>query len=127
MLWAILFLYLYSHFSSGGGEGLVRDIAKPVKQYVQDEVKAKQIIAINKEMLNEEAAFVKDIVKAEIRLAKLNGNRLASEAEFIEIFAALDQKRAGAREKILYNRFKMKGLMTAEEWSNVYQTAGRQN
>jgi len=127
MLWAILFLYLYSHFSSGCGDGLVKDIAKPVKQYVQDEAKAKQVIAINKEMLNEDAAFEKDIVKAKKNLAKLNGTVLPPRPSLLKFFAALDQERAGAREKIVDSRFKMKGLMTAEEWSNVYATAGRQN
>jgi hypothetical protein len=120
MLWALLFYYLFS----SGTHGLVKDIAKPVKQYVHDETRAKQIIATNKEMQSEEAALDKDTKKIKKRLAKLNENRLTSEEEFQALFAALDQKNADAREKILDSRFKMKGLMTAEEWNNVHMTAG---
>ena len=124
MLFALLFLYL---FGGSGVDGMVKDIAKPVKEYVQDKAKAKQIIAINEEMLGEEAALRKDTGKAKKQVAKINGNRLASEAEFAEVFAVLDQKRAEAREKILENRFKMKELMTAGEWSRVYATADQQD
>jgi DNA primase large subunit len=120
MLWALLFYYLFSSSS----HGLVKDVAKPVKQYVHDEARAKQIIATNKEMQSEETALEKDTKKIKKRLAKLNENRLTSEAEFQALFAALDLKSADAREKILDSRFKMKGLMTAEEWNNVHVTAG---
>jgi hypothetical protein len=121
MFWAMLFYFL---FVTSGGDGMVIDIAKPVKKYVQDEARAEQVIAINKKMISEEAALNEDIAKARKQIAELNGNRLASEAEFAEIFAALDQKRADSFEKMVDSRFKMKELMTAEEWSKVHVTAG---
>jgi len=121
MLWAMLFYFL---FATSGGDVMVGDIEKPVKQYVQDEAKAEQVIAINKKMLSEEAALKEDIAKARKQIAELHGNRLASEAEFTKNFAALDQKRADSFEKMVDSRFKMKELMTAEEWSSVYVMAG---
>jgi hypothetical protein len=124
MLWALLFYYL---FSSSGSDGLVKDIAKHVKEYVHDEATAKQIIAINKEMIREDTTIEKEIAKIKKKLSKLNANRLTSEPEYDAVFTTLDQKRADAREKILDGRFKMKGLMTAAEWNNVYAKAGKQN
>ncbi len=114
-------LYLF-FFSAGGSDGLVFNINEPVKQYILDKATAKQVIAINKEMLNEETDFEKDSGKAKKQLAKLNGNRLSSDASFDEVFTALDQKRAATRDKIVENRFRMKELMTAEEWNKIYAT-----
>ena len=122
MLIALYFLL----FSTSSLDALVIDIAKPVKQYVLVEATAKQILAINKEMLSDAADFEKDTKNTKKQLAKLNGNRLASESEFDNAFAALDQKRADARDKIVENRLKMKALMTAEEWSKVYAAEGPQ-
>jgi len=123
MLWAMLYYYL----SSGAGSGLVYDIEAPVKQHVKVEATVKQIIAINKEMLKEDAALVKDTEKAKKELANIHANRLASESDFAEAFAALDEKRALTREKILDGRFKMRELMTAEEWRSVYAAVSQQD
>ena len=123
MLWAMLYYYLFSV----AGSGLVYDIEEPVKQHVKVEATVKQIIAINKEMLKEDAALVKATEKAKKELAKIHANRLASESDFAEAFAALDEKRALAREKILDGRFKMRELMTAEEWRSVYAAVSQQD
>jgi hypothetical protein len=124
MLWAML-IYYFS--SSSGMDLLVKDIEKPVKQYVQNEATAKQIISVNKEMRSENEFVNKDIKEEKKRLAKINGIRLATDAEFDEAFDAIDQMRATAREKILDGRFKMKGLMTAQEWTSVYAAADQKN
>ena len=117
MLWAILYFYL---FGSSAGGGLVKDISEPVKQNIKIEATAKQIIEINKKMLEEELDFNQTLLEARKQIAKINANRLASESEFIEVFAALDAQRAATREEILDNRFKMRELMSAEEWTRVY-------
>jgi hypothetical protein len=124
MLWAML-IYYFS--SSSGMDLLVKDIEKPVKQYVQNEATDKQIISINKEMRSENVSANKDIKEEKKLLAKVNRNRLATDAEFDEAFDAIDQMRATAHEKILDGRFKMKELMTAQEWTNVYAAADQKN
>ena len=120
MIIVLLLVGLFAMFGGNGGEGLVKDIAKPVKQHVLDKTKATQIIEINKEMLEAEAAFAKDVAKAKKQLAKLNGDRLAPEGEFDAVFTALAKKRTDTREGIIDRRFKIKELMTAAEWNNVY-------
>ena len=124
MLIAALFFLL---FSSHAGDFQVYDIEKPVKQYVVDTAKVKQILAINKAMLSEEADFNKNNITIKKQLAKINENRLAAESEFADAFTAIDAKRAAVREKILDDRFKMKALMTAEEWNQVYAKTSQEN
>jgi hypothetical protein len=120
----VLLIYLATLF--GGGTGLVIDIKKPVKEYVQDKAKVKEILVLNAAMLDTEAALQKDLKTAKKSLAKLNGNRLASESEIVAAFEAFDQKRADARARIVDDRFKIKGLMTVDEWRNVYATDSQQ-
>ena len=122
----LLLIYLATLLGGGGLAGLVPDIQKPVKEYVQDAAKVKEILALNEAMLDTEAALQKDLKAAKKSLAKLNGKRQSSTAEFVAVFAAMDQQRAAAREKIVADRFKMKALMTAEEWRNVYAPAKAQ-
>ena len=116
----MILVLLYMALFGGGGVTLVQDIEKPVKEYVQDAVRVKQILVLNEEMLDTEAALQKELKAAKKELAKLNGNRLSSEAEITATFQAMEQKRAEARTKIVSDRSKMKDLMTAEEWRSVY-------
>jgi ERCC4-related helicase len=118
----ILLIFLASLFG-GGSSGLVQDVKKPVKEYVQDAAKVKALLVLNEEMLDTEAAFQKDLKAAKESLAELNLKRQSSEAEFVASFTAIDQLRAAAREKIVADRFQMKALMTAEEWRKVYAPA----
>jgi hypothetical protein len=117
MIWALLFMFLVG---GSAGDGWVHDISKSVKEHVQNPAAAKEIISLNKQMLKEEGVFRKESNEAHKRLAKINGNRLASEAEMMEVFASLDARRAEARERILVHRFQMRGLMSAEEWTQVF-------
>ena len=123
MLWAMLFYYLFS----GSSGGLVYDISKPVKEYVKDEATAKQIIAINKEMIEVEVSFKKVSKKSSEQLNAINENRLSTASEFEQAFAALDAQRTAAREQILERRFRMRALMSAKEWQSVYAAAAEKS
>jgi hypothetical protein len=122
MLMAMLYLYL----SGGANSWLVYDISDPVKQYVVVAETREQVIALNEQMLKEEAAFTQESGKFKRQLATINSNRLATASEFAEVFAALDAQRDAARERILDRRFKMRALMSAEEWQNVYAAVSPQ-
>lgn len=122
MLIGILVFFLFGSSSSG----LVVDITKPVKQVIEESARANQIITINKDMLKEEATFAKAVEKAKKQLAKLNRDRLTPAAEFGELLLALDQRRTETFNSIVADRFKMKELMTAAEWSRVYSLVSSQ-
>lgn len=78
-------------------------------------------------MLQEEAAFAEVTAETKKRLADINTNRLAAESDFTEVFTKLDAQRTVAREKVLDNRFRMRELMSAEEWRNVYAAVSQQD
>lgn len=118
MIWAILFACIFMMF--GGDAGLVKDLSKPVKQHVQDDGKIKEILTLNEAMMKEEAAFAKAVKEARKSLAKLNRDRLTSAEEFQAVFTPLQQQRAETREKIVADLFRMKALMTADEWCKVF-------
>lgn len=122
----LILLFLLSLFG-GDTAGLVFDIEKPAKEYVQDSARVKQILAINKEMLKADEALQKELKAARKTLDKLNENRQTSAAEFSAAFADMDQKNSAARGKIVTSRFRMKELMSADEWHSVYAAAGRNN
>lgn len=115
MIWALLYFY----FFGSSTQSLVADLSKPVKAQVQDEAKAKQIIAINKAMRKADADLAKAQKAAGKDLAKLHRDRQAPEAAFLAIHTALEAQRAEARKEIVAGRFQMKDLMTAEQWQAV--------
>ena len=116
MLWALLFYYLFE----SGNANLVQDVSKPVKQQVQDEAKAKQIIEINKAMLKDSEVFASELKKAQKQLAELNKNRSTPESEFAALHAALEEKRIAARAQVVEGRFQMLALMTPEQWQAIH-------
>ena len=122
MLWAMLYYFL-----SGTSSGLIYDISDPVKQYLKVGAMASQIITINEEMLQEEAEFAEITAKAKQQLSEINTNRLASESDFTVVFTAQYQQLTASRNRILDQRFKMRELMSAEEWRNVYAAVSQQD
>jgi hypothetical protein len=116
MIWAMLYFY----FFGSSNQGLVKDLSKPVKKLVLDDAKAREIIDINQGMLKADKALAQDLEKAQKQLADLNRNRLVPESEFAKIHVALDQQRTAVREKLVEDRFRMKSLMTAEQWASVH-------
>ena len=120
MLIAALLLALH-----GGHSHSALDISGPVKEYVTVPARAEQIIAVNKEMIDGEAAFESLVDRIRKRLADANDQRLASREAFAQAFASYDREHAAARERSLNLRFAMRELMTAEEWRNVFAAASK--
>ena len=120
MIWVMLYYLL-----SGSPSGLVYDISDPVEQYVAVKETAKQIISINKEMLQEEAKQVEVNTKAKTLLAAINANRLATESDIKAVLTEVEKQRIVARNRIIEMRFGMRDLMSAEEWRNVYAAASQ--
>lgn len=114
----LILIYLATLF--GSGTGLVPDIEQSVKKHIKDQARSEQILVLNAAMLDAEKALQQDIKVAKKSLAELNGNRQAAEADLVSVLATLDARRAAARAKILDDRFRMKALMTADEWHLVY-------
>jgi hypothetical protein len=119
MLIAAMLYYLVGLFGSGG-DVLIIDVQKPLKQYVIDPARVAQLLAINETMQQQGEAFRQKFSQQRKDLSELNSRRLTTEAEFAAVFASVDQNRSALRVRIVAERSRMKGLMSADEWAKVY-------
>ena len=93
-----------------------QDIASLIDRTVKDQGKAEQV----KSVVNEIVAELKERREQERaghrRLYELNANYAATPEEFTKVLDDTYNQRMQSATKILALRFKMKELMTVEEW-----------
>ena len=107
----------------GGGEpgasaldrGL-KEMAVLIEKTVQDPEKAKQAQGIVEEIVAEVKQSNQQNQQFHQQLYKLNENYEAVPDEFTKILDDLNNNRMRTATKILGLRFKMKALLTAQEW-----------
>lgn len=107
----------------GGGEpgasaldrGL-KEMAALIEKTVQDPEKAKQAQGIVEEIVAEVKQSNQQNQQFHQQLYKLNENYEAGPDEFTKILDDLNNNRMRTATKILGLRFKMKALLTAQEW-----------
>ena len=114
----------YHHGRPGAyGEPASQEIVSEVKRLVEENVK-------NPEKAGQVQGLIQDIVK-EVRksaqetrgfheqLAVLNANYDAPAEQFTKILDQLNNSRMESAARILKTRFKVKELLTPEEWKNL--------
>ena len=107
----------------GGGElgasaldrGL-QEMAVLIEKTVQDPEKAKQAQGIVEEIVAEVKQSSQQNQQFHQQLYKLNANYEATPEEFTKILDDLNNNRMKTATKILGLRFKMKAMLTAQEW-----------
>ncbi len=117
MLLALLFMLL---MGPGGSEGRVVDVSTSVKEQVADPGKRKEILGILKKIQAEDLQSAKEVAAARAALVRLNRDRLCASEEMLAVYSDLDAKRSRSLQAILEERFRMKRLMTEEEWQRVH-------
>lgn len=90
-----------------------------IAQNVKDPDKAAKAQALLEEIVGEVKAVREDNRKLHGRLYELNADYNAPPEDFTKVLDELSNTRMRAATKILGLRFKMKELMTAEEWKAV--------
>lgn len=93
-----------------------QDMEGLINRTVKDPDKAKQVNAIVGEIVNELKASREQERAYHRDLYTLNASYTASPEEFTKILDEANNQRMQNSAKILSLRFKMKDLMTAEEW-----------
>jgi hypothetical protein len=93
-----------------------QDMAALIDRTVKDQGKAKQVNAIVGEIVNELKAGRERERAYHRQLYTLNANYTASPDEFTKILDEANNQRMRTATTILGLRFKMKELMTADEW-----------
>ena len=113
----------YHHGHGGGsGEAVERGtqaIDAAVDKAVADPEKARQVKATINEIVDEAKQSYKASRDYHQKLYELNTRYDAAPEEFTRVLDDLNNSRARTGAKILVSRFKMKDLLTAEEWKNL--------
>ncbi len=102
--------------SMGHGSDGSKDIMAAVEKSVKDPDKAKQVQAALKEIVEEAKQSYKQNREFHRKLYELNDSYTATPEEFTKILDDLNNNRMRTGTKILSTRFKIKDMLTAEEW-----------
>lgn len=93
-----------------------QDMASLIDRTVKDQEKAAQVKSVVNDIVAELKAS-REVARAGHRkLYELNANYAATPEEFTKVLDDSNNQRMQSAAKILSLRFKMKDLMTAEEW-----------
>jgi len=91
-------------------------MASLIDRTVKDQEKAQQVKSIVNDIVAELKASREQDRAAHRRLYELNANYAATPDEFTKVLDDANSLRMQSATKILSLRFKMKELMTVEEW-----------
>lgn len=114
--------YRHHHGTMEGGKSDAywqrgqRDMEALIDRTVKDQDKAKQVKAIVGEIVTELKGAREQERAAHRQLYTLNASYTAAPEEFTKIMDEANNQRMRTSAKILSLRFKMKELMTADEW-----------
>jgi hypothetical protein len=113
------------HGMAGEGKGDAywqkgqQDMAALIDRTVKDQEKAGQVKSIVGEIVTELKAGREQERAGHRRLYELNANYSATLEEFTKALDEANNRRMQSASKILSLRFKMKDLMTPEEWKTL--------
>lgn len=113
----------HHHGSYGQGEGgyywskASQDVSGLIEKHVKNPETAKQVNVVMGEMITEIKSAREQHRQSHRALYELNANYSAPPEAFTKILDELNNNRMRSSAKMLGLRFKMKALLTAEEWT----------
>ena len=132
MLLVVLCLVLFSmvgcsryHQGRPGASGeatsqeVVSEVKKLVEENVKDPEKARQVQALIQDIVKEVKKSGQETRGFHEQLAVLNANYDAPPEQFTKILDELTNTRMESAARILKTRFKVKEILTREEWKNL--------
>jgi Spy/CpxP family protein refolding chaperone len=93
-----------------------QEMAALIDKTVQDPEKAKQVQAIVRDIITEVKQTSRQNREYHRKLYELNANYEATPEDFTKILDEMNNNRMRSASKILVMRFKMKELLTVQEW-----------
>lgn len=122
MLIALLTTFLILHFSAHSSS-----VATPfehtnalIKQYVTDETRQKQALALVDQMKTQSTDYAQRREKSSDALVKLAAKRATPVSEIENAAKPLIADDRATAEKLLDLRFRLKSVLTADEWAKVF-------
>lgn len=101
------------------------EVKRLVEQNVKDPEKSKQVQALVQEIIDEAKRSFQETRGFHEQLNALNADYHATPEQFMKILDELNNSRMASASKILGIRFKMKNLLTPEEWKNLSDAMNR--
>ncbi len=105
-----------SGMGHGHGADRGKEVMAAVEKAVPDPDKAKRVQDALKEIMEEASQSYKQNREFHRKLYELNASYTATPEEFTKILDDLNNNRMRTGVKILATRFKIKDMLTAEEW-----------
>lgn len=102
-----------------------QDVSGLVEKHVKNPETVKQVNVVMGEMITEIKSAREQHRQFHRALYELNANYSAAPEEFTKILDELHNSRMRSSAKILGLRFKMKALLTAEEWTALSEELNR--
>ena len=98
------------------GDRALKEISALIEKTVQDPEKAKRAQAVAAEIVDEVKQSYRQNRQSHRKLYDLNAHYEATPEEFTAILDEMNNNRMRSSTKILGLRFKLKELLTAQEW-----------
>ncbi len=103
----------------------MKEVMAQIEKTVPDPEKAKQVQAIVSDIVSEVKQSAQQTRDYHRQLYELNAKYEATPEEFVKILDSLNNNRMRVASKILGLRFKMKELLTAQEWKALSEAMDR--
>ena len=104
---------------------VVPQVKELVEQHVKDPEKAKQVQALIKGIVEEVRLSGQETRGFHEQLYGLNANYDAAPEQFTKILDEVNNTRMASASRILSTRFKIKDLLTREEWKNLNEAMAK--
>src|SRR5262249_44061924 len=122
MLIAAITAFLIVHFSghSSSVAAPFEQTATSIKKYVADEARQKQALALVSQMKTQSADYMQRREKLTEAVLKLTAKRTTPVSEIESAAQPLIADDRATAETLLDLRFKLKSVLTADEWAKIF-------
>ena len=119
MFWIMMYMILF-------GGSLVPELTlvpdeKAIIQTVEDKARLQTIMSIHDEMATQEDALISFVKEQYAELIILSRDHSVDYDRFRAIFEHMDRERNTYQQSLIDKRFRLKDLMTREEWEAVFK------
>ena len=113
-------IILYFIYALGLGGSALDVIKDDVKTYVVDPARANEVVVVLDEVEGIMSGYEKQIDEIHVDIERLNADYDSSDEQYNAVQEKGHEIVVELRSRILEKRFKMKELMTREEWIAVF-------
>lgn len=119
MFWIMMYMILFG--GSFVPELTLVPYEKAIIQTVEDKARLQTIMSLHDEMATQEEALISFMKEQYAELITLSRNHSVDYDRFRDIFERMDSERDTYQQSLIDKRFRLKELMSREEWEAVFK------